>query len=310
MNIKKSGLKTTAVLFLASAALLLSTGIVYAEGSCQIIRIEQEKGVGGSRIDIYPAKVTIPVGTCTVWINWVEFKEVQVSFREDAKVCMLSTVTPVGFEELKLKDNESCYISESLPRGKTASLNWAKPGIFKYVLEAPGSRGTATTGFSGNILAKGVIEVIAPEKAEVAFPLDSDGDGVPDSEDLCPDTPIGATVNNKGCWALKGVMLFDFDSSTIKPEAYSLLDEVAIILEHNPEIKGEIRGYTDSTGTEEYNQQLSEKRAQAVEEYLEKKGTDPARLTSKGYGASQPIASNETKEGRQENRRVELKRTK
>ena len=159
MNIKKLGFKTTAALFLVSAALLLSTGIVYAEGSCQIIRIQQEKGAGGSRIDIYPAKVTVPVGTCTVWINWVETKEVQVSFREDAKVCMLSTVTPVGFEELKLKDNESCYISHKLPMGKTASLHWAKPGIFKYTLEAPGSVGIAESGYSGDILAKGVIEV-------------------------------------------------------------------------------------------------------------------------------------------------------
>ena len=159
MNIKKSSFKTTAVLFLVSAALLLSSGMVYAEGSCQIIRIQQEKGAGGSRIDIYPAKVTVPVGTCTVWINWVESKEVKVSFREDAKVCMLSTASPQGFEELKLKDNESCYISETLPRGKTASLHWTKPGIYKYVLEAPGAIGLGESGYSGNILANGVIEV-------------------------------------------------------------------------------------------------------------------------------------------------------
>ena len=140
------------------------------------------------------------------------------------------------------------------------------------------------------------------------MPVDSDGDGVPDSVDLCPDTPMGATVNKKGCWALKGVVLFDFDESTIKPEAHPLLDEVAVILENNPEMKGEIRGHTDSTGPEEYNQQLSEKRAEAVEQYLENKGIDPSRLTSIGYGESQPIASNETPEGRKENRRVELVR--
>ena len=128
--------------------------------------------------------------------------------------------------------------------------------------------------------------------------------------DLCPDTPIGATVNKVGCWALKGVVLFDFDKSEIKPEACPLLDEVAIILDTNPEIKGEIRGHTDSIGPAEYNQKLSEKRAKAVEKYLENKGIDPSRFTSKGYGASQPIATNETLEGRQENRRVELVRVK
>lgn len=139
-------------------------------------------------------------------------------------------------------------------------------------------------------------------------PLDSDGDGVPDHLDECPDTPEGATVNSKGCWALTGMVLFDFDSATIKPEAYPLLDEVVTILEKNPEMKGEIQGHTDSIGPEAYNQQLSERRAKAVEGYLESKGIESSRLTSKGYGESQPVASNDTEEGRQENRRVRLKR--
>ncbi len=139
-------------------------------------------------------------------------------------------------------------------------------------------------------------------------PLDSDGDGVYDYLDKCPGTPKGATVNSKGCWALTGVVLFDFDSSNIKPEAYPLLDEVVSILKKNPKIKREIQGHTDSKGAEKYNQELSERRAKAVERYLEKKGIDPSQLTSKGYGESQPVASNATKEGRQENRRVELKR--
>ena len=159
MNIKKSSFKTTIVLFLVSAALLLSTGMVYAEDTCQIIRIVQGKGAGGSRLEIAPAKATVPVGACTVWINWVQDREVQVSFRENAKECMLSSDSPQGFEELKLEDNESCYISEKLPRGKTASLHWAKPGTYKYVLQAPGSKGMSGTGYSGDILAEGVIEV-------------------------------------------------------------------------------------------------------------------------------------------------------
>jgi hypothetical protein len=159
MNIKKSSFKTTIVLFLVSAALLLSTCVVYAEGSCHIVRIEEGKGVGGTRIEIFPEKITVPVGTCTVWFNWVQDRTVHVSFRENAKECMLSTDSPQGFEELKLNENESCYISEALPRGKTASLHWTKAGTYKYVLEAAGSKGMASTGYSGNILAEGVIEV-------------------------------------------------------------------------------------------------------------------------------------------------------
>jgi len=224
MNIRKLSFKTTTVFFLVSAALLFATCMVYAGDRCQIIRIETGKGGGGSRLEIFPSKVTVPVGTCTVWINYVQRKEVQVSFRENAKQCILSTEAPTGFEEFKLKTGESCYISETLPRGKTASLVWSKPGIFKYILEAPGS--TSGDGYSGNIMAEGVIEVTgdsAPRKAEVAIPVDTDGDGVPDSVDKCPDTPKGATVNKVGCWALKGVMLFDFDKSDIKPEAYPIL---------------------------------------------------------------------------------------
>jgi OOP family OmpA-OmpF porin len=111
-----------------------------------------------------------------------------------------------------------------------------------------------------------------------------------------------------GCWALKGVVLFDFDSADIKPEAHQLLDEVVTILKKNPELKGVIEGHTDSIGSEAYNQGLSERRAQAIDKYIEEHGIASDRYTVKGYGESKPIASNDTEEGRQENRRVELRR--
>jgi len=140
-------------------------------------------------------------------------------------------------------------------------------------------------------------------------PLDTDGDGVPDYLDECPDTPKGATVNRVGCWALKGVVLFDVNKSDLKPAAYPLLDETVTIMKKNPDITGFIEGHTDSTGSEAYNQQLSEKRARAVEAYIESHGIDPARFSVKGYGETKPIAPNDTPAGRQENRRVELRRT-
>lgn len=140
-------------------------------------------------------------------------------------------------------------------------------------------------------------------------PLDTDGDGVPDYLDECPDTPKGATVNSVGCWALEGTVLFDHDKSELKPAAYPLLDEVVTIMKKNPDIRGFIEGHTDSTGPEAYNQKLSEKRARAVEAYIESHGIDQARFSVKGYGESKPIAPNDTPEGRQENRRVELRRT-
>jgi OOP family OmpA-OmpF porin len=139
-------------------------------------------------------------------------------------------------------------------------------------------------------------------------PQDSDGDGVPDYLDQCPSTPAGATVNEVGCWSLKATMLFNTNSSYMKSEAHPLLDEVATILEKNPQIKVEIQGYADNTGTAEYNQWLSERRAKRVMDYLVSKGIARDRLQAKGFGSTRPVASNATEEGRAQNRRVELKR--
>lgn len=313
MKQKKTCVYRMGIFLLACVFLMMGSAQVFAE-NCQIIRVDDARSalktstvsgrsLEGVKLRVFPEKVSVPVGTCTIWINWLDAGDIQVSFVEGTKACVFSAE---GFVQKEVKPGESCYIAEKVGKGRTASLTWEKPGEYTYTVEAVGP----TMG-KEKPMVEGVVEVIGPEKAEAAaMPMDSDGDGVPDSEDLCPDTPIGATVNSKGCWALKGMLLFDFDSSTIKPEAHRVLDEVAVILENNPEIKGEIRGHSDSTGPAEYNMQLSEKRAKAVDEYLENKGIDPSRLTAKGYGNSNPIASNETLEGRMENRRVELKKIK
>ena len=156
MNTKKSCFKTIAVLFVVSAVLLLGSSPVYAADTCQIIRIDKGIGAGGTRLEIFPEKITIPVGTCTVWINWVQGREVRVSFRDNAKACMMATDEKVsqGFE---LQAGEACYISEKLPRGRTASLYWTTPGIYKYSLEGEGS--ATGEGYAGKMLATGVIEV-------------------------------------------------------------------------------------------------------------------------------------------------------
>lgn len=137
-------------------------------------------------------------------------------------------------------------------------------------------------------------------------PADSDEDGVPDYLDQCPRTPKGATVNEVGCWVCKGVE-FDFNKWNIKPEYYPNLDEAVDCMRQHSYIKVEIQGHTDNVGTKEYNQILSESRAKAVTRYFIGKGIAKERLTAVGYGLSKPIASNETKEGRAKNRRVQLK---
>ena len=148
----------------------------------------------------------------------------------------------------------------------------------------------------------------APPKVAAAAPVaaavvDSDGDGVPDSRDKCPNTPKGVKVNADGCWELKGVY-FDSDKAVIKDT--KVLDEATAILKANPKLTGEVRGYTDSTASAEYNQKLSEARAKAVRDYFIKQGIAPERIRAKGFGETNPVASNDTVEGRAQNRRVEL----
>jgi OOP family OmpA-OmpF porin len=149
--------------------------------------------------------------------------------------------------------------------------------------------------------------VVAAAAPAAMAPADTDGDGVTDDMDQCPNTPKGATVNAMGCWAYQGEVLFGFDQTEIKPEAYGILDEATMVLNNNPGLSVEIQGYTDSTGDEAYNMQLSQKRAESVMEYLVSRGIDPGRLSAKGYGPANPVAPNDTSEGRARNRRVEFR---
>ena len=135
---------------------------------------------------------------------------------------------------------------------------------------------------------------------------DGDRDGICDRDDRCPNTPGGATVDQFGCWAFSSFVIFDFDKSVIKPEAYPMLNEVVAILRKNPGLHAIFEGHTDSVGPETYNQKLSEKRADAVMQYVLQKGIPADRVSAVGHGETMPRASNDTKEGRALNRRVEI----
>ena len=104
---------------------------------------------------------------------------------------------------------------------------------------------------------------------------------------------------------LRGVN-FDFDKSTLQPAGVPILQEAAKILKDNPAVNVQVQGYTDSIGTDAYNLRLSDRRAATVKNFLVKEGVASTRLTTKGFGESNPVATNETAEGRAQNRRVEL----
>ena len=139
---------------------------------------------------------------------------------------------------------------------------------------------------------------------------DSDGDGVVDSADRCPGTPAGDKVDEFGC-SLRARLetFFDTNSAVLKPESYPDLERVAKFMAEVPRVRGELEGHTDDVGNDKANERLSQRRADAVKAWLVSKGIDPARLTTRGYGESQPIADNATPEGRAKNRRVVLRRT-
>jgi len=147
----------------------------------------------------------------------------------------------------------------------------------------------------------------------VGCALDSDGDAVPDYKDLCPDTPKGVIVDQDGCplpgekvLSLEGVN-FGFDKATLTDDAKQILEEAVTVLKDTDSIvEVRVEGHTDSIGTEAYNQQLSQERAQSVVDYLESRGINGSNLIPVGMGESEPVATNETKEGRAKNRRVDF----
>jgi OOP family OmpA-OmpF porin len=118
-----------------------------------------------------------------------------------------------------------------------------------------------------------------------------------------PPPPPPLPVREK--LVLRGVH-FDFNKSNIRPGDAAVLDEAASTLKANPEVDIDVNGYCDAIGGEAYNLRLSDRRADAVEDYLEKDGIPEARLHPHGYGKTNFVATNDTAEGRAQNRRVEL----
>ncbi len=159
---------------------------------------------------------------------------------------------------------------------------------------------------------------VAEAPAASAACIDSDGDGVCDPADLCPGTPPGTAVDAKGCpkAAAEGAarkfedVYFEFDKSDLRDSEKSKLDSAATTIDGMsktyPNLKVDVSGHTDWIGTDGYNQGLSERRANQVKSYLTRKGVDAGRINTFAFGESKPKASNETAEGRAQNRRAEI----
>jgi len=156
------------------------------------------------------------------------------------------------------------------------------------------------------------------EKKGCPVIVDKDGDGILDKDDKCPDVP--GVKEEKGCpkkyklivvtnkkIELKQMVFFSTGKAVIQRKSYSMLKEVADAIKNAPSIKKVIiEGHTDSSGSRKINLKLSQKRADAVREFLVDEGVDGSKLESIGYGPDKPISSNRTRAGRAKNRRVEF----
>jgi OmpA-OmpF porin, OOP family len=149
-----------------------------------------------------------------------------------------------------------------------------------------------------------------PPPAPDRCAMDADGDGVGDCEDKCANTPSGFKVDRTGCIVEQSVILrsinFVFNKDQLTVPAQETLDEVAAALVGQPALNVQIKGHTDSVGTDAYNRALSQRRADSVRRYLVSKGVLGANLQAIGAGEDQPIAGNDSEEGRAQNRRVEF----
>lgn len=192
------------------------------------------------------------------------------------------TVTLTGKVSDK-KDGKPLYATVSFPKTSVPSVKTdPATGVYNTVIPA-GSYTVAVT-------SEGYLDQTAAIVMQKDKPLVKDFEMV----------KVGMVITLRGIY-------FDFDKSTIKPESRPALDDAAKILKDNPSITVEIQGHTDSKGSDSYNLTLSDQRAWSVVNYLVQNfGIDKARLTARGYGEAQPIATNDTDDGRALNRRVEF----
>jgi OOP family OmpA-OmpF porin len=157
----------------------------------------------------------------------------------------------------------------------------------------------------------------APQARQESAPAtpqasDSDRDGVQDANDQCPDTPMNYAVDANGCpiaveevARVELMVNFDFDRDEVKTEYFDEIEEVANFMRQYDDVVIELEGHTDSRGTDAYNEDLSQRRANAVRQVLiDRFAIQGSRITARGFGERQPIASNDTDAGRAQNRRV------
>ena len=286
----KSAKKVTTIGNLKRLALLLAlTGIFHAPLQAHT------EGSFGYVHNKYGALIVNSYGECIKNSYWTE---------------ALAIPECEGIEEAKVTDADQDGIADNsdkclgTPAGVMVDATGCakdsdKDGIMDSADNCPGTASGMAVDSSG---CKLVIAATAPK--------DTDNDGIADLKDQCPNTKAGARVDSSGCELKKSFVLegvnFVTGSDEITGASRSVLDNVAETLIRNGDINVEVAGYTDDRGASDFNQSLSQKRAESVKAYLQSSGVAANRMKAKGYGEDDPIGNNSTSAGRAMNRRVEL----
>jgi len=206
-----------------------------------------------------------------------------------APVVVPAKVTPKDFDnDGVINENDKCpnTVANAVVNAQGCELDSDNDGVVDRLDECPNTPSGAKVNYKG-------------------CELDSDKDGVVDSIDVCPNTPATMKVNSDGCMEKVNLNInFATNSDKITSAYNEKLVNFAKMLNENPRLKATVEAHTDSRGNERYNMNLSKKRALSTLKALVNLNVDPSRLKAAGYGSSAPIASNETKAGRAENRRV------
>ena len=220
-----------------------------------------------------------------------------------------------------IKDSEDLCPEDAGPKENQGCPDTDNDGIFDYLDECPTEAGPQEnkgcpwpdTDGDGLLDKDDKCPYNAGPAANQGCPyIDTDGDGVLDKDDECVNTP--GPVENKGCPEVDLEVLkrafdalqFETSKAVIKDESFTSLEDLANYLVENPDFKLKIAGHTDSQGAAQSNLILSKKRAEAVRDFLESRGVAADRMIVQYYGEEKPIATNDTKEGREQNRRVDM----
>jgi outer membrane protein OmpA-like peptidoglycan-associated protein len=204
-------------------------------------------------------------------------------------ICIAVALTVAGCAQPMTKTQKGAAIGTGVGAAAGAGLGQAIGGDTKATLLGAGI-GAVVGGLAGG----GIGRYMDNQEAAMRQQLASvEGASIQRNADLLAVT-------------FKSDVLFDTNSSALKAGSYDEISRVAQVLVQYPETTIQIAGHTDSTGSDTYNQQLSEQRAMAVKNALAGQGVNPARMTAVGYGESRPIADNNTESGRQTNRRVAI----